>query len=178
MAFLRAAGGVGSGHREDRQAVEPGPGDAARRPRRRRDLTGHHRGDEPVHGRLPRPGRRALAAALPRGLRERRLPALGPLEVRWGDQLEEVVELEPRDMVYVPPRETHILRNLSDSEPAEYVVARDSPTEDSVEVPWAGRPRRAASAEARLIAPRGEDPEARVAPLGHPRNPQRPAGAH
>jgi uncharacterized RmlC-like cupin family protein len=62
----------------------------------------------------------------------------GRLEVRWGDQLEEVVELEPRDMVYVPPRETHILRNLSDAEPAEYVVARDSPTEDSVEVPWAG----------------------------------------
>jgi uncharacterized RmlC-like cupin family protein len=62
----------------------------------------------------------------------------GHLEVRWGDRLEEVVELEPRDMVYVPPRETHILRNLSDSEPAEYVVARDSPTEDSVEVPWAG----------------------------------------
>jgi uncharacterized RmlC-like cupin family protein len=62
----------------------------------------------------------------------------GALEVRWGDHLEEVVELEPRDMVYVPPRETHILRNLSEQEPAEYVVARDSPTEDSVEVPWAG----------------------------------------
>lgn len=62
----------------------------------------------------------------------------GALEVRWGDHLEEVVELEPRDMVYVPPRETHILRNLSDDDPAEYVVARDSPTEDSVEVPWAG----------------------------------------
>ena len=62
----------------------------------------------------------------------------GHLEVRWGDRLEEVVELEPRDMVYVPPRETHILQTLSDSEPAEYVVARDSPTEDSVEVPWAG----------------------------------------
>jgi uncharacterized RmlC-like cupin family protein len=61
----------------------------------------------------------------------------GRLEVRWGDQLEQVVELEPRDMVYVPPRETHILRNLSAAEPAEYVVARDSPTEDSVEVPWA-----------------------------------------
>ena len=41
-------------------------------------------------------------------------------------------------MIYVPPRETHILQNLSDNEPAEYVVARDSPTEDSVEVPWAG----------------------------------------
>ena len=61
----------------------------------------------------------------------------GRLEVRWGDSLEETVEIGPRDMVYVPPRETHILRNLSDSEPAEYVVARNSPTEDSVEVPWA-----------------------------------------
>jgi uncharacterized RmlC-like cupin family protein len=62
----------------------------------------------------------------------------GRLEVRWGDHLEEVVEIGAGDMVYVPPRETHILRNLSDREPAEYVVARDSPTEDSVEVPWAG----------------------------------------
>src|SRR5918997_4409898 len=61
----------------------------------------------------------------------------GSLEVRWGDHLEETVTIGTGDMVYVPPRETHILRNLSDSEPAEYVVARDSPTEDSVEVPWA-----------------------------------------
>ncbi len=61
----------------------------------------------------------------------------GSMEVRWGDKLEEVVEIQPGDMVYVPPRETHILRNLSDAAPAEYVVARDSPTEDSVEVPWA-----------------------------------------
>ena len=62
----------------------------------------------------------------------------GRLEVRWGDRLEDRVEIGAGDMVYVPPRETHILQNLSDSEPAEYVVARDSPTEDSVEVPWAG----------------------------------------
>ena len=62
----------------------------------------------------------------------------GRLEVRWGDHLEQTVTIERGDMVFVPPRETHILRNLSDSEPAEYVVSRDSPTEDSVEVPWAG----------------------------------------
>jgi uncharacterized RmlC-like cupin family protein len=62
----------------------------------------------------------------------------GTLEVRWGDQLEETVEIGPGDMVYVPPRETHLLHNLSDAEPAEYVVARDSPTEDAAEVPWAG----------------------------------------
>ena len=62
----------------------------------------------------------------------------GELEVSWGDRLEETVQIGPGDMVFVPPRETHVLRNLSDSEPAEYVVARDAPTEDSVEVPWAG----------------------------------------
>ena len=61
----------------------------------------------------------------------------GRLEVRWGDRLENVVTLEPTDLVYVPPRETHVLENLSDTEPAEYVVARDAPQEDSVEVPWA-----------------------------------------
>ena len=62
----------------------------------------------------------------------------GALEVKWGDHLEQVVTIGPGDMVYVPPRETHILQNLSETEAAEYVVARDSPTEDSVEVPWAG----------------------------------------
>ena len=62
----------------------------------------------------------------------------GSLEVRWGDRLGEMVTIGAGDLVYVPPRETHVLRNLSDTEPAEYVVARDSPTEDSVEVPWAG----------------------------------------
>ena len=48
--------------------------------------------------------------------------------------------LEPRDLVYVPPRETHVLENVSDTEPAEYVVARDSPHEDAVIVPWAEAP--------------------------------------
>jgi uncharacterized RmlC-like cupin family protein len=62
----------------------------------------------------------------------------GSIEILWGDHLEDRVIVEAGDMLYVPPRETHIVRNLSESEPAEYVVARDSPTEDSVEVPWAG----------------------------------------
>jgi uncharacterized RmlC-like cupin family protein len=61
----------------------------------------------------------------------------GDLEVRWGEHLEESVIIGPGDLVYVPPRETHVLENRSDTEPAEYVVARDAPTEDSVEVPWA-----------------------------------------
>ena len=62
----------------------------------------------------------------------------GGIEIQWGDDLQDSVEVRAGDMLYVPPRETHIVRNLSDSEPAEYVVARDSPTEDSIEVPWAG----------------------------------------
>ena len=61
----------------------------------------------------------------------------GRLRVRWGDRLQEELELEPGDMVYVPPRETHVLQNVSDTEPADYVVARDSPHEDAVVVPWA-----------------------------------------
>jgi uncharacterized RmlC-like cupin family protein len=65
------------------------------------------------------------------------LMLMGSLIVRWGDHLEQEVTLEPGDMVYVPARETHVLENPSQSEPAEYVVARDSPTEDAVVVPWA-----------------------------------------
>lgn len=61
----------------------------------------------------------------------------GELEVRWGENLEESTTIGVGDMVYVPPRETHVLENHSDDQPAEYVVARDAPTEDSVEVPWA-----------------------------------------
>ena len=61
----------------------------------------------------------------------------GRIAIHWGEHLEQRLVVEEGDMLYVPPRETHIVRNLSESEPAEYVVARDSPTEDSVEVPWA-----------------------------------------
>jgi uncharacterized RmlC-like cupin family protein len=61
----------------------------------------------------------------------------GRLKVRWGDKLDEQLVLEPGDMVYVPPRETHLLENDSETEAAEYVVARDSPHEDAVIVPWA-----------------------------------------
>jgi uncharacterized RmlC-like cupin family protein len=61
----------------------------------------------------------------------------GNLIVRWGDRLEHELTLEPGDMVFVPPRETHVLENPSDQVAAQYVVARDSPTEDAVVVPWA-----------------------------------------
>ena len=64
----------------------------------------------------------------------------GAIRVVWGDRLEESLELEAGDMLYVPPRVTHIVENVSDSEPADYVVARDSPLEDAVVVPWAEEP--------------------------------------
>jgi uncharacterized RmlC-like cupin family protein len=63
----------------------------------------------------------------------------GQMLIRWGDRLEHVVALERGDMLYVPPRETHVLENPSATHDAEYVVARNSPTEDAVEVPWAPR---------------------------------------
>ena len=61
----------------------------------------------------------------------------GRLNVRWGEELEHVLALEPGDMAYVPPRETHLLENPSETEVAEYVVARDAQDEASVDVPWA-----------------------------------------
>lgn len=61
----------------------------------------------------------------------------GYLRVKWGDHLERELLLESRDLVYVPPHETRVLESLSSTEPAEYVVARDSPHEDAVLVPWA-----------------------------------------
>jgi uncharacterized RmlC-like cupin family protein len=62
----------------------------------------------------------------------------GRLEIRWGEDFGEGVTLEPEDMLYVPAQETHILRNVSDSEPVEYIVARDVAMDESVEVAWAG----------------------------------------
>ena len=62
----------------------------------------------------------------------------GRMLIKWGDRLQDEVVLEPGDLLYVPPHETHVLQNLSDDEPAEYVVARNRASEDSVEVPWVG----------------------------------------
>ena len=62
----------------------------------------------------------------------------GRIAIHFGEHLEQRLVVEEGDLLYVPPRETHIVENLSDDQPAEYVVARDAPQEDSVEVPWAG----------------------------------------
>ena len=62
----------------------------------------------------------------------------GEMVVSYGDQLEEQLTVRPGDMLFVPPHETHVLFNPDPAFPAEYVVARNAATEDSVEVPWAG----------------------------------------
>ena len=64
----------------------------------------------------------------------------GGIRILWGDHLEQSVELTAGDMLYVPPRVTHVVENVSTGEPADYVVARDSPQEDAVVVPWAQAP--------------------------------------
>jgi uncharacterized RmlC-like cupin family protein len=61
----------------------------------------------------------------------------GGMRIRWGERLEQEVVLQAGDMLYVPPGEVHVLENLSGDAPAEYVVARNHPEEDAVEVPWA-----------------------------------------
>jgi uncharacterized RmlC-like cupin family protein len=64
----------------------------------------------------------------------------GGIRILWGDHLEQSLTLQDGDMLYVPPRVTHIVENASADEPADYVVARDSPHEDAVVVPWADEP--------------------------------------
>ena len=92
-----------------------------------------------LHGPLPRARRaRGRGRTTTRTARARCYMLRGAIEIRWGDQLEQSVGSSAGDMLYVPPRETHIVATCPTTEPAEYVVARDSPTEDSVEVPWAG----------------------------------------
>jgi uncharacterized RmlC-like cupin family protein len=62
----------------------------------------------------------------------------GALEIRYGDDFRETLTVGPGEMLHVKPNETHLLRNPSDTEVAEYVVARDSAMDDTVEVPWSG----------------------------------------
>jgi uncharacterized RmlC-like cupin family protein len=62
----------------------------------------------------------------------------GTMLIRHGDNLDQELHVVPGDLLYVPPNATHVVENRSETETIEYVVARNSPTEDSVEVPWAG----------------------------------------
>ena len=50
----------------------------------------------------------------------------GRIRFRYGDALEESIDAGPGDFIYVPPRLVHQEINLSDSQPVESIVVRDS----------------------------------------------------
>ena len=50
----------------------------------------------------------------------------GRITFRFGERLEESIEAGPGDFIYVPPRLVHQEINLSDSEPVDSIVVRDS----------------------------------------------------
>jgi uncharacterized RmlC-like cupin family protein len=58
----------------------------------------------------------------------------GRVLTRWGERLEHEMVSEPGDFLYVPPGVPHEAINLSATEPARAVVARNDPAEqDKVE---------------------------------------------
>lgn len=53
----------------------------------------------------------------------------GRVLTRWGERLEHEVISEPGDFLFVPPGVPHEAINLSETEPARAVVARNHPAE-------------------------------------------------
>lgn len=62
----------------------------------------------------------------------------GRVCTRWGESLENEVISEAGDFLFVPPGVPHEAINLSDSEPARAVVARNDPDEQDKVEPYAG----------------------------------------
>ena len=50
----------------------------------------------------------------------------GSVRMCFGERLEKSVVAEPGDFLYVPPTTIHLEENLSDTEPWEVIVARNS----------------------------------------------------
>lgn len=50
----------------------------------------------------------------------------GRVRFYYGDKLEHAFIAEPGDFLYVPPQVVHVEENLSDSEPVEFIVARNA----------------------------------------------------
>jgi uncharacterized RmlC-like cupin family protein len=59
----------------------------------------------------------------------------GRIRFRWGERLEQVVDTEPGDFVFVPPYEIHMEENLSTAEPTEFILARNGMEGIVVNVP-------------------------------------------
>ncbi|HJV76207.1 MAG TPA: cupin domain-containing protein [Noviherbaspirillum sp.] len=62
----------------------------------------------------------------------------GRVCTRWGESLENETISEAGDFLFVPPGVPHEAINLSDSEPARAVVARNDPAEQDKVEPYAG----------------------------------------
>jgi uncharacterized RmlC-like cupin family protein len=59
----------------------------------------------------------------------------GRVRFRFGAHLEDSVDAEAGDFVYVPPNQVHTEENLSDSEPVELIVSRGCTSMLVVNVP-------------------------------------------
>lgn len=59
----------------------------------------------------------------------------GRVRFRWGERLENVVDTEPGDFVFVPPYEVHLEENLDPENEAELLLARNSQEAIVVNVP-------------------------------------------
>ena len=59
----------------------------------------------------------------------------GRVRMHFGESLERRVDAEAGDFIYVPPHTVHVEENLSDSEPVELIVARNSADYLVVNVP-------------------------------------------
>src|SRR5690349_14176195 len=60
----------------------------------------------------------------------------GRVRTRWGARLEHEVVSEPGDFLFVPPDVPHEAINLSDTEVARAIVARNDPAEQDKVVPY------------------------------------------
>lgn len=64
----------------------------------------------------------------------------GRVLTRWGEALEHEVVSETGDFLFVPPGVPHEAINLSATEPARAVVARNDPAEQDKVEPWPPQP--------------------------------------
>lgn len=60
----------------------------------------------------------------------------GRVETRYGPGLKESVINQAGDFIFIPPNVPHQPRNLSDTEPARAIVARNDPNEQENVVPY------------------------------------------
>jgi len=60
----------------------------------------------------------------------------GRVETRYGPDLAQCVVSEAGDFLFIPPGEPHVAINLSATEPARAIVARNDPAEQDNVVPY------------------------------------------